>query len=160
MCQCINNAYVCDSSSCQQQTTAENIVVELTTRPSPVQTTTTFEEEPVTTEEIVRNVSTAKSTTEEPWSTSESMSQRFSTVRWPESTTLRPLFVSTTPENMVSYSTVVDGTTTTEEIIFVPSTVSPPMVLCDMDKWVTFVFNSNTGFHRRFCDKMTIEFFA
>lgn len=140
MCQCINNAYVCDSSSCQQQPTTPENIVELTTRSLPVQTTTTFEEpeEMVTTEKNVRNDSTVKYTTEEPWSTSESISQHFttgytSTVKWPESTTLRPLFVSTTPENMISYSTALDGTTT-EEIIFVPSTLSPPIVLCDMDK--------------------------
>jgi len=130
VCQCINNAYVCDDSSCANKPTTENIGP---TTESSYQTTV-FEEFP--TKEIVSTESPQKYTTEELSSTTETKQQQFtaeytSTVKWPESTTLKPstTVFGTSPADELSTVTV---DTTTEGIIYVPSTISPPMVLCDI----------------------------
>lgn len=133
VCQCINNAYVCDNSSCLYTPTTEKIEVITQT----VDQTTVFEEFTTYSKEIINNITTINSekyTTEEPILTTETeqfTKDYISTVKWPESTTLRPLIVFTTfpPEEL---TTVNNMETTTEEIIFVPSTVSPPLVLCDV----------------------------
>lgn len=96
-----------------------------------------FEEFTTYSKEIISNVTTINSenyTTEKPIFTTETKqftTDYINTVKWPESTTLRPLIVFTTipPDEL---TTVNNMETTTEEIIFVPSTVSPPLVLCDV----------------------------
>lgn len=73
-------------------------------------------------------------TTEEPltkqFTTTEIIT---STVKWPEST-LKPLIETTTflPEELSTTENI--ETTTTKEIIFVPSTLSPPTPLCDRNQ--------------------------
>lgn len=134
VCQCINNAYVCDSSSCLYEPTTEKI--ELTTLT--INQTTVFEELTTSYKEIINNITTInleKGITEEPLSTTETkqfFTDYISTVKWPESTTLRPLTVFTIspPEELSTVKNI--ETTTEEEIIFIPSTVSPPMILCDV----------------------------
>lgn len=115
LCQCINNAYICDNSSCLQKLTTEQI--ELTTEPNYV--TTTEAEEIITT-------STLQYTTKELLSTTEFIT---STVKWPKnSTTGLPTTTTSMPE---PYSTIGYTELTTDGIIFVQTTVSPPPVFCD-----------------------------
>lgn len=130
ICQCINNAYVCDDSSCHHKSTTERIG--FTTQE--VEHTTTFEELTTIYREINNNISTEnKYTTGELLTTKEYTTEYLSTIKWPESSTLRPLIISTsyTPEELFSS---MNTEKTTEEIIFVPSTVSSPLVLCDVNQ--------------------------
>lgn len=132
VCQCINNAYICDNSSCLYKPTTEKI--ELTTQT--IDQTTVFEELTTYSKEIINNITTINSekyTTEEQFTTETKQftTDYISTLKWPESTTLRPLTIFTTfsQEELFTFNNME---TTTEGIIFVPSTVSPPLVFCDI----------------------------
>lgn len=142
VCQCVNNAYICDDSSCQYNATTEKI--ELTTRPSyEITEKTEFTTEPfyqtsdkidlTTTPSRRTSVQIKLTTIEEPLFTTElpkTSTERLSSVQWPESTTLTPLSVFTTQQPDEEFTTKnVEKTT-----VFVPTTVSPPIVLCDTNQ--------------------------
>lgn len=142
VCQCVNNVYICDDSSCQYNATTEKI--ELTTRPS-YETTekTEFTTEPFyqTSDKIELTTTTSRQTSvqnkfttvEEPLSTTglpKTSTERLSTVQWPEHTTLTPLSTFTTQQPGEEFTTK-NGEKPTEGTVFVPTTVSPPIVLCD-----------------------------
>lgn len=97
VCQCINNAYVCDDTACNYKSTTEQ----------------------------------TERATEPYYSTTPMMvsTQTFTTETEPSTSTAKTTVSSTgSPEET---SSVKDVETTTERIVFVPSTVSPPAVLCD-----------------------------
>jgi len=131
VCQCINNAYICDDSSCQSTTET----IELTTQ-KPYQTTL-VEEFTTTYREIINNISTSvspKYTSEKPISTTETKimtTEYISTVKWPETGTSSPYMIVSTTLPSEELSTVQNIKTTIGEIIFIPSTVTPPIVICD-----------------------------
>lgn len=133
VCQCINNAYICDDSSCQYKSTTETI--ELTTQKS--DQTTLLEEFTTSYREIINNISSSvshKYTSEKPISTTETkiMTTEFtSTAKWPETGTSSPYLIVSTTLPTEELSTVKNVKTTTGEIIFIPSTVTPPIVICD-----------------------------
>uniref|UniRef100_A0A481MQJ2 Hemolectin n=1 Tax=Nipponaphis monzeni TaxID=196483 RepID=A0A481MQJ2_9HEMI len=128
VCQCINNAYICDNSSCQYKPTIDN--VELKTEQFHQTTETT---ELATNPTHQTTVQIELTTVEELSTTTEKkplITEYLNTVKWPQSTTLRPLVISTTirPDEVF----IVENTETTNvESIFVPTTVSPPITLCD-----------------------------
>lgn len=130
ICQCINNAYICDDS-CQYKLTTEN--TEITTESSDK----TTEKVELTTNPYLQTTESIEITTlEEPFVTTETKiftPEYLSTVKWPQSTTLRPLIISTTLQPDEAFN-VINIKTTTEGNIFVPSTVSPPIVLCDLSQ--------------------------
>jgi len=57
-----------------------------------------------------------------------------STVKWPESSTSSPYLIVSTTLPTEELSTVKNIKTTIGEIIFIPSTVTPPIVICDAHK--------------------------
>jgi len=120
VCQCINNAYICDNSSCEYKPTTDTI--ELTTQKS-YQTT------------VLDELTTP--TTKNPLSTTETKitsTEYMSTVKWPDTTiTPSPYLIVSTTLPTEEFSTVKSIKTTPGEIIFIPSTVSPPMVMCDVN---------------------------
>lgn len=83
----------------------------------------------------INNISTSVSyeyTTEKPLSTTETKiktSEHISTIKWPETSSAFMIELTTFPT--IESSTVKNNKTTTREIIFIPSTVSPPIVICD-----------------------------
>lgn len=111
--------------------------IELTTQQ--FQHTTEYEEFTTPFREIINNYTLKKKghkhTTDEQLSTTQFTTEHLSTVKWPESSTLRPIIVSTTfkPEELY---TNLHTETTTDEIVFIPSTVSLPIVLCNVNKYV------------------------
>lgn len=133
VCQCINNAYICDDSSCQYKSTTETI--ELTSQK--YYETTVLEEFTKLYKETINNISTSVSyeyTTEKPLSTTETKittPEYISTIKWPEASTSSAYMIESTTFPTSESSTVKKNKTTTREIIFIPSTVSPPIVICD-----------------------------
>lgn len=128
VCQCINNAYVCDDSSCQQTSSTEYIK---TSTPQPLTSTTEFEEPTTSYKEIITEISTTSSpkytsTPEEIIPTTKIQSSTADHL-----STTKSSIISTTFSPEVTSTTQNIDTTTTEEIILVPSTLSPPIVFCD-----------------------------
>lgn len=57
-----------------------------------------------------------------------------STVKWPETSTSSPYLIVSTTLPTEELSTVKNIKTTIGEIVFIPSTVTPPIVICDAHK--------------------------
>lgn len=87
--------------------------------------------------ETINNISTSVSyeyTTEKPLSITETKittPEYISTIKWPEASTSSAYMIESTTFPTSESSTVKQNKTTTREIIFIPSTVSPPIVICD-----------------------------
>ncbi|VVC41699.1 Hypothetical protein CINCED_3A025143 [Cinara cedri] len=138
ICQCLNNAYICDNSSC---TSTTEILTEPPTTTEQIYKTTIVEEKPYTYFEHVINITTTNvpnyNNTEEPLFPTETTQFTTvdiitSTVKWPE-ITQSPLVITTTfPPELFTNNNI--KTTTSEEIIFVPSTISPPTPFCDTNQ--------------------------
>lgn len=57
-----------------------------------------------------------------------------STAKWPETSTSSPYLIVSTTLPTEELSTVKNIKTTIGEIVFIPSTVTPPIVICDAHK--------------------------